>query len=210
MTNHQFRPFNMRYVVWNPINSRGQNMRSTHRTAKCSYCYIHRMHGIDDVGPMPDWSHKRDLVSAGRCGPKRSQDPQLEGVRLWEAMDDIAKHMRPGEAVMAHCVGSLPENESYAVWREMVEAFLEDHIAAQGMVADWAIHYRADEEGCPGVHPHAHMLISTRVYDLASPDFGKRRQNWLRTPAACRSLADKWYDLTGIYPPDNLPVPIAA
>jgi hypothetical protein len=60
--NHHLRPFNVRYVVWNPINARGQNMRSTHHTAKCSYCYIHRMHGIDDVGPMPDWSYK-DLAS---------------------------------------------------------------------------------------------------------------------------------------------------
>ncbi|MBR0553765.1 MobA/MobL family protein [Stakelama marina] len=210
MSIHIHRPFNIRYVVWNPVNARGEDVRSTHRTGKCSYCYIHRLHGIDDVGPMPDWSHKQDLVMAGRCGPKRSQVPELEGVALWEKLDAAAKQMRPSEAIMAHCVGSLPEHEGEAVWREMVEGFLEDHIAAQGMVADWAVHYRVDRDDRPGVHPHAHMLITTRVYDPSSPEFGKRRQNWLRTPAACRSLAEKWYAITGIYPPGNMLMPIAA
>ena len=29
---------------------------------------------------------------------------------------------------------------------------------------------------------------------------GVVRQNWLRTPAARKSLADKWYPLVGLYP----------
>jgi hypothetical protein len=43
--------------------------------------------------------------------------------------------------------------------------------------------------------------VTTRVYDRSHPDFGKRRQTWLRTPASARALAEKWYALTGLYPP---------
>ncbi|RZL78326.1 MAG: hypothetical protein EOP66_07970 [Sphingomonas sp.] len=152
MSIHQDRPFNTRYVIWNTVNAYGEDMRSTHRTAKCSYWYINRMHGIDEVGPTPNYAARQDLVDRGRCGPSRANDPALQGIKLWEMMDQVAKIYRPTEATLAHCVASLPIHETAATWRET----------------------------------HA--------------DFGRRRQNWLRTPNACKSLADKWYPLVDLYP----------
>ncbi|WP_415644351.1 MobA/MobL family protein, partial [Sphingomonas antarctica] len=175
-------------------------MRSTHRTAKCSYWYINRMTGIDEVGPTPDYAARNDLVDRGRCGPSRANDPALDGIKLWELMDQVARINRPTEATLAHCVASLPIHETPATWRDIVEGFCEDHLASQGMVTDWAIHAQAEGEGERLILPHVHMLITTRGFDGSHVEFGKRRQNWLRTPAACKSLADKWYPLVGLYP----------
>ncbi|MEA1085057.1 MobA/MobL family protein [Sphingomonas sp. CD22] len=200
MSIHQDRPFNTRYVIWNTVNAYGEDMRSTHRTAKCSYWYINRMHGIDEVGPTPNYAARQDLVDRGRCGPSRANDPALQGIKLWEMMDQVAKIYRPTEATLAHCVASLPIHETAATWREIVEGFCDDHLSTQGMITDWAIHAQSESEGKREILPHVHMLITTRVYDRTHADFGRRRQNWLRTSNACKSLADKWYPLVDLYP----------
>lgn len=197
---HQTRPFNTRFVIWNSINSCGEDMRSTHRTAKCSYWYINRMHGIDEVGPTPDYTARHDLVDQGRCAPRRANDPALDGIKLWDLMDQVVKTDRPTEATLAHCVASLPIHETPTVWQQLVQGFCEDHLVSQGMIVDWAIHAQDETADQRQILPHVHMLVTTRVFDRRQPDFGRRRQNWLRTPAACKSLADKWYSLVDLYP----------
>ncbi len=198
---HQARPFNTRYVVAAAAAAHGDDQRTTHRTAVCNYWYINRMDGHDAFGATPNFSARTDLVDRGRVGPSRAQDPAIEGVRLWEMMDGVAKVIRPGEATLAHCVASLPIHESPALWRDLIEGFAEDHLCSQGMVVDWAIHAQDEAPDRPRILPHVHLLISTRVYDRSHPDFGKRRQAWLRTPAAARSLAEKWYAASGLFPP---------
>lgn len=198
---HQARPFNTRYVVAAAASPHGDDQRTTHRTARCNYWYINRMVGIDAFGPTPDFAARTDLVDRGRVGPSRAQDPAIEGIRLWEMMDEVASVIRPGEATLAHCVASLPIHESPAAWRDLIHGFAEDHLASQGMICDWAIHAQDESEGRPRILPHAHLLITTRVYDRSHVDFGKRRQAWLRTPAATRSLAEKWYAASGLFPP---------
>lgn len=198
---HQARPFNTRYVIASPISRHGDDLRTTHRTARCNYWYINRQDGVDEFGATPNFAARTDLVDRGRVGPARASDPALEGIRLWTSMDAVAQVVRPGEATLAHCVGSLPLHEDPAIWRDMVEGFIEDHLASQGMIADWAIHAQDEAPDRRVILPHAHLLISTRVYDRSHPEFGKRRQTWLRTPAAAKSLAEKWYALTGIFPP---------
>lgn len=198
---HQVRPFNTRYVVAGAVSPHIGDLRTTHRTARCNYWYINREDGVDEFGPTPNFAARTDLVDRGRVGPARAKDRTLDGIKLWETMDAVARVIRPGEATLAHCVGSLPSAESPSVWRDMVEGFIEDHLATQGMVVDWAIHAQAEGPDRRLIPAHCHLLVTTRVYDRKHADFGKRRHTWLRTPAAAQSLAEKWYALTGIYPP---------
>lgn len=208
---HQSRPFNTRYAIWAPAGSVADEQRTTHRTAKCNYWYITRQHGIDEVGPVPNFATRTDLVAHGRVGPARANDPALDGVKLWALMDEVSRATRPGEATLAHCVASLPIHESASTWRDMVEGFIEDHLASQGMVVDWAIHAQDEAPGQRRILPHAHLLVTTRVYDRSHPEFGKRRQAWLRTPGSAKALAEKWYAVSGIYPPTlNMPLALAA
>jgi len=194
------RPFNVRYVVRDRNERYTPELLRTHRTAKANWLYIHRQHGIDELGPVPDWSARNDLVDYGRCAPSRANDPVLDGVALWERADRQATAIRPDEPVCAHAVGSLPAGQDRVAWRNLIEGFAEDHLISQGMVVDWAIHHRVETGDRPEILPHVHMLITTRVFDPGYAEVGRIRQNWLRTKNARKSLAEKWWARTGLYP----------
>ena len=199
-TLHQARPFNIRYAVQQRTGRYTPELLRTHRTARASWLYINRQHGIDDFGPTPDWSVRNDLVASGRCAPSRANDPALDGIALWAQADEQARRLRPDEPVCAHAVGSLPVSESPDGWRNLIIGFCEDHLVAQGMVCDWAIHSLPASDGRPAIQPHVHLQITTRVYDRSHPDAGKVRQAWLRTDRARKALAEKWWEQVGIYP----------
>ncbi len=200
-TIHLDRPFNLRYAVHARTGNYTPELLQTHRTAKRSFLYINRLHGVDDFGPVPDWSVRNDLVASGRCAPQRATtNPTLDGVRLWEQADAHARAFRPEEPACAHAVCSLPQGEDVKGWRNLIEGFAEDYLTSQGMVVDWAIHHRAESEVLPAIAPHAHLLITTRVYDPVRPDCGKIRQTWIRTERARKTLAEKWWARAGIIP----------
>lgn len=194
------RPFNLRYAVRKRGKRYTPELLRTHRTGKASWLYIRRRHGIDTFGPTPDWSARNDLVAFGRCAPARANDPALDGIALWERADVHAAELRPDEPVCAHAVGSLPVGEDVTGWRMIIEGFCEDYLTSQGMVVDWAIHYRDGEGDRPAILPHVHMLITMRVFDRAHPDVGRVRQNWLRSEKARKALAEKWWARTGLFP----------
>lgn len=194
------RPFNTRYVVWQAGGRQAPELLRTHRTARASRLYITRQHGLDAVGPLPDWSRRDDLIATGRCGPQRAADPGLDGIALWTLADAQARDMRPDEPVCAHSVGSLPLGEDVAGWRNLVEGFCEDHFAAQGMIVDWAIHHRPATGDTPEIMPHVHLLTTMRVYDRDHADVGRLRQTWLRTEKARKRMAERWWAHTGLYP----------
>jgi hypothetical protein len=136
------RPFNIRYAVHQHSGRYTPELLRTHRTARASFHYITRKHGADLVGPTPDWSARDDLLASGRCAPARVDHPSLDGIGLWDQADAHAAVIRPDEPVCAHSVGSLPVGEGLAGWRNLIEGFCEDHLVAQGVVTDWAIHHR--------------------------------------------------------------------
>lgn len=198
------RPFHTRYAVQQHGGRYTPELLRTHRTAKASWLYIHRKHGIDDFGPTPDWSLRTDLVAAGRCGPRRADDPSLDGIKLWIEADRHAARYRPDEPVCAHSVASLPLHEEVSGWRNLIEGFSEDHLSSQGMVVDWAIHHQAEGAGRREILPHVHMLITMRVFDSAHGDVGRIRQTWIRTERARKSLAEKWWAYSGMFPQNHL------
>lgn len=197
----QHRPCNIRYAVHARTGNYTPELLQTHRTATRSFLYINRLHGVDDFGPVPDWSNRHDLLALARCAPQRATgNPALDGIRLWEQADAHARDYRPDEPACAHMVGSLPVGEDLRGWRNLIVGFAEDYLTSQGMVVDWAIHHREESDAMPAIAPHAHLLITTRVYDPAHPDVGKIRQTWLRTANARKALAQKWWERSGIYP----------
>jgi hypothetical protein len=52
-------------------------------------------------------------------------------VKLWAIMDEVARHVRPGEATLAHCVASLPIHESPTIWRDMIIGFAKDNLVTE-------------------------------------------------------------------------------
>lgn len=197
---HQDRPFNIRYAVHERSGRYTPELLRTHRTARASWLYIHREQGTDLFGPTPDWTNRDDLVVHGRSAPARANHPSLDGIGLWDQADMHAARYRPNEPVCAHAVASLPQGSDVPAWRNLIEGFCEDHLSSQGMVVDWAIHYRPAIDEQAEILPHCHMLITTRVYDAANADIGKIRQNWLRTDKARKALTEKWWAHSGLVP----------
>ena len=198
---HDTRPFNTRYVIRERSSRYTPELLRTHRTAQASYAYINRQNSVDEWGPTPNWAARSDLAAAGRCAPARAADPKLSGIALWAQADDNACRYRPDEPTIAHCVGSLPRHEDALYWRNLIEGFAEDYLVARGMVVDWAIHHQAATDDQPEIAPHVHLLITLRGYDPEHRDYGKVRQNWLRTDNSRKRLAERWWAWTGIVPP---------
>lgn len=194
------RPFNIRYAVHQHSGRYAPELLRTHRTARASWLYIHRQHGIDMVGPTPDWSRRDDLVDYGRSAPARANQPSLDGIGLWDQADAHAAVNRPDEPACIHAVGSLPLGGDAASWRSLIVGFCEDHLKSQGMVTDWAIHHRATDGERSEIMPHVHLLISSRVFDPGHADVGCIRQTWVRSEKARRALAEKWWADSGMYP----------
>ncbi len=201
-TIHNIRPFNTRYVIRERSSRYTPELLRTHRTAQASYAYINRQNSVDEWGPTPNWASRSDLAAAGRCAPARAAGPKLGGIALWAQADENAARYRPDEPTIAHCVGSLPRHEDLAFWRNLIEGFAEDYLVARGMVVDWAIHHQSEGDDQPEIAPHVHFLITLRGYDPEHRDYGKVRQNWLRTDNSRKRLAERWWDRTGIVPPE--------
>lgn len=199
-TLYEDRPFNLRYSVLEHAGRYRPELLRTFRTAQANWLYINRQKGAGLYGPLPDWSQRDDLIATGRCGPKRSMDPALAGVKLWLEADLQAQRYRPCEPVCAHAVGSLPMGLAHDAWIDLITGFCEDYLTPSGMIVDWAIHARDEDGVTPAIAPHVHLLITTRVYDRQHAEFGRLRQTWLRTEVARKRLGERWWTHTGLYP----------
>lgn len=194
---HTARPFNIRPVILAAPNEK----RATFRTSTCNYLYMVRSPSAADLlGNTPDFSNRLDeLVASGRAAPRRGHCESLAGQRLWHEADRLAQEIRPDQPVAWHAVGSLPAELQLSDWRQIIDAFCEDSLVAQGMIVDWAIHSRAETEAAPAVLPHVHLLVTARCWDPARKP-GAVMQHFLRTHASHCRRAEEWYRLTEMKP----------
>ena len=184
-----FRPFNLR-----PVVSEGL-LRATHRTAFASYCYIRREPDTDRFGPMPqEWANRADLIATGREYPVQTPIWARSGSKIWKDADNSIAPHRLSEAAALHIVLSLPKGEEASDWEYLIKKYCIEHLARQGMITDWAIHYKPED-----VLPHAHLLVTARSWrnDRSS---GQRHPRWLKTQQAIRTAERAWIDISGLLP----------
>ncbi|MEO9130695.1 MAG: MobA/MobL family protein [Sphingomonas sp.] len=86
---------------------------------------------------------------------------------------------RPSAPVAFHAVGWLPTAMDERGWREIILEFLDDHVVANGMIADWALHALADAEGGWIKKPHMHAVITSRFWK--GPRVGQPQSAWFAT-----------------------------
>lgn len=156
-----------RVVSIRPVSAEGWaamsgDRRTTHASATASYHYITRTVGQDARGII-DFRHRDDLVAHGLELPVNHPKWAAEEGRVWRELDTVTDAM-PADAVRAwHVVVSLPPEYLVDDWIAMVREYA-DMIAAGGPAVAWAIHARSDGAGGWSVAPHAHLLITTRVW----------------------------------------------
>lgn len=151
------RPISM--VGWRAMDG---DRRGTHASALANFHYITRTRGEDARG-IVDFRHRDDLVAHGLELPLQHPQWAREMGRIWRELD-AATAALPADAVRAwHIVVTLPPESSPDDWIGMVRNYA-DGIAANGPAVAWAIHAKADGMGGWSVPPHAHLLLTTRVW----------------------------------------------
>ena len=163
-------------------------------SATANALYIVRQDGEDLFGPTPRFADKLtacpDLVDHGRRGPTGCDADHLVGLQLWRAADEAALTDRPSAPVAFHAVGWLPTNMPRHGWRELILQFLDEQIVAAGMVADWALHALADDDGRWIKKPHVHAVITSRFWK--GPRLGQPQPAWFQTAKHRAAVADAW------------------
>ncbi len=197
MTNNTyFRPSNFRPVVAE------STLRATHRTAYASYCYIRREPDTDRYGPMPqEWATRGDLVATGRIHPAQTLAWARSGPKIWKDADASVTQYHLTEAAAFHIVLSLPPSEDAGEWVHLIETFGSKHITNQGMIADWAIHYKPDE-----IAPHAHLLVTARSWRV-DRNPGQQHSQWFANATAIRAAELGWIGISGLRPISGLLAP---
>lgn len=190
-----------------PVCAAGRADRSlsgpyaTHYTAVASYCYITRQAGEDRFGPVPDgFLAKADLIASGRFHPVQRYPVELrDGPLLWQEADAAAAVRSPIEVAATHIVASLPPEADVQGWLRLIKRYCLDAFVERGMVVDWAVHAKADEQGRWRTLPHVHLLATTRFF-RRNQRHGERHRAWLANAAQIAEAEAIWLRLSGLPP----------
>lgn len=190
------RPFTIVPAVHQSRIVNGSEDRQTWRSAVANRLYITRKTGHDLFGPTPAIPAEKmnDLGEHGRRGPIGCDSLAVAGMELWRKADDAAAIDRPELPVCFHAVGWLPLGMDDAGWRNIIHAFCDDVLVRNGMVADWAVHRRPDEQGSWAVPPHAHLIITARGW-RPERNPGRRNAAWLGSISNIKAASDAWLRL---------------
>ncbi len=184
-----------RVVSIRPVSAAGWtamtgDRRATHAGAAANYHYITRTRGEDARGVI-DFRSRDDLVASGLELPASHPKWAVEEGRIWRELDTATDAM-PADIVRAwHVVVSLPAERDSDDWITMVRDYA-DGIAAWGPAVAWAIHARADDTGGWSVPPHAHLLMTTRVWKH-EVRHGETVSSW-SGPAMRERLHSRWLE----------------
>jgi hypothetical protein len=157
-----------RAVSIRPISAKGFRLfdtdrRATHATVTANYLYVTRQAGHDGLGPL-DFRHRDDLIAHGLELPANHPRWAEEDGRIWREADAATADLAPDAVRAWHVVVSLPKTCDTDDWIAMVRNYARTTIAAHGPAVAWAIHAKPDDDGGCCVPPHAHLVITTRVW----------------------------------------------
>lgn len=157
-----------RAVSIRPISAAGYrrfdtDRRATHATVTANYLYVTREAGHDALGRL-DFRHRNDLVAYGLELPANHPRWAEEDGLIWREADAATADLPPDAVRAWHVVVTLPETCNADDWIAMVREYARNTIAAHGPAVTWAIHATPDGTGGWCVPPHAHILITTRVW----------------------------------------------
>lgn len=157
-----------RAVSIRPISAKGFRLfdtdrRATHATVTANYLYVTRQAGCDALGPL-DFRHRDDLIAHGLELSANHPRWAEEDGRIWREADAATAGLAPDAVRAWHVVVSLPKTCDTDDWIAMVRNYARTTIAAHGPAIAWAIHAKPDGDGGCCVPPHAHLVMTTRVW----------------------------------------------
>ena len=132
-----------------------------------------------------DYSGRGGVEHTEILAPGATPAALLERQGLWNAAEraDKRSDSRPARDILLALPHELDADQRLA----LVRAFVAEHVVAQGMIADVALH-TPDKHGDQRNH-HAHIMVTTRE---VSPDgFGRKVEAWTK-PELVRNWREGW------------------
>lgn len=119
-----------------------------------------------------DFSNKDGIEHAEIMAPDDAPQAYRDRAALWNAVEaaERRKDAVPAQEVLL----ALPHELDFEQRRELVRAFVQEHLVAKGMIADVALH-RPGKEGDQR-NFHAHIMVTTRRVDRAG--FAGKNRDW--------------------------------
>ena len=126
--------------------------------------------------------HAEVMLPAGAPRELGSREALWNGAELAEVRKDAV----PARELLL----ALPHELSFMQRRELVRAFVAEHLLGRGMIADVAMHLPS-KEGDPR-NFHAHVMVTTRA--VGPQGFGAKPEEWW-SPQAVRSWRAGWAEI---------------
>lgn len=163
--------------------------RAAGRSAVAAAAYRSGAALVDERLAMEfDFANKDGIEHAEIMAPEAAPAALRDRERLWNAAE-AAEARRDGVPARELLV-ALPHELDFEQRRELVRAFVQEHLVAKGMIADFAMH-RPGREGDQR-NFHAHILVTTRSVTPAG--FGKKPAEWW-SPKAVREWRSAWAEI---------------
>lgn len=162
-TLHARRAVSIRPISATGLRSFDTDRRATHATVTANFLYVNRRAGHDELGRL-DFRHRGDLVAHGLELPANHPRWAKEEGRIWHEADAATTNLASDAVRAWHVVVSLPKTSDTDDWIAMVRDYARTTIAVHGPAVAWAIHAKADGDGGWCVPPHAHLVMTTRVW----------------------------------------------
>jgi MobA/MobL family len=160
--------------------------RAAGRSAVAAAAYRSGAALVDERLAMEfDFANKDGIEHAEIMAPEAAPTVLQDRERLWNAAE-AAETRRDGVPARELLV-ALPHELDFEQRRELVRAFVQEHLVAKGMIADVAMH-RPGKEGDQR-NFHAHILVTTRR--VGPKGFGLKDRSW-RTPEQVREWRAGW------------------
>jgi hypothetical protein len=163
--------------------------RSAGRSAVAAAAYRSGDRLIDERLAMEfDFAAKEGIEHAEILLPENAPAGFKDRAALWNAAElrELRKDAVPAREVLL----ALPHELDFDQRRELVRAFVAEHIVARGMIADVAMH-RPGKEGDER-NFHAHILVTTRA--VGPEGFGGKPADWW-SPRTVRGWRQGWADI---------------
>ncbi len=132
-----------------------------------------------------DFEGKSAVEHAEILAPANAPAAYRDRETLWNTVEraEGRKDAVPAREILL----SLPHELNFEQRRELVQAFVAEHVVARGMIADIALHQPGKEGDDRNFH--AHILVTTR--EVGPKGFGRKPEVWW-SPKTVRDWREGW------------------
>lgn len=160
--------------------------RAAGRSAVAAAAYRSGAALVDERLAMEfDFANKDGVEHAEIRAPDATPAALQVRERLWNAAEaaEVRKDAVPARELLL----ALPHELDFEQRRDLVRAFVDEHLVAKGMIADIAMH-KPGKDGDQR-NFHVHILVTTRR--VGPSGFGLKERGW-RTPEQVRTWRAGW------------------